>query len=118
MVIPSIFVALVASHAYLIVKATISYFAEHLLWWGSEEQLGLEIGEGLVKKRYLDDVQKRRAPTSTGPTLAPPIAKSQSKLNRMESTWGGHEQSAARDEAFWTGMSAGNEEIQRALKNV
>lgn len=54
MAIPSLFVALLASHGYLIVRLTARWAAEKLLWQGSEEARALEMSEEAVKRNFLE----------------------------------------------------------------
>lgn len=51
--VPTLFIAMLASHAWFIVHAIVGHVIDRWLWQSSDEALGLEAGEAVARKTYL-----------------------------------------------------------------
>ncbi|KAJ9107054.1 hypothetical protein QFC19_002923 [Naganishia cerealis] len=100
--IPTLFVGLLASHSYLIVKFAAQWIAEKLLWQGSDEAHGLQHGEEMMKKRYLSARMEELEQSATEATAA------QSQEVDPVRDLG--------DGVFWRGVQDGNDAVTNALK--
>lgn len=100
--IPALFVALLASHAYFVVRLAARQFAEKLVWEPSAEAKALEMSEEAIKRNFL-----------------------QGKLDDGLSAIGGtvDSQTDARETGlqqiapFWRGNEEGTQAIASALKH-
>lgn len=52
-IVPTLFIAMLASHAWFIVHAIVGHVIDRWLWQSSDEALGLEAGETVARKTYL-----------------------------------------------------------------
>ena len=87
----ALFIALAASHGYIILRAAVRHVLERALWYGSPEKARLDASAREVKERYLQSVggtmgvtaeneAAPAAPASAGgttPPLLPPLPRSQ-----------------------------------------
>jgi anoctamin-10 len=55
-IVPALFIALSASHGYIILRAVTRHILERALWMGSEEAKQRDQKERIVKKTYLKNV--------------------------------------------------------------
>jgi hypothetical protein len=100
MLIPALFVALVASHGYFVVRLAARQIAEKLIWEPSAEAKALEMSEEAVKRNFL-----------------------QGKFDDGLSAIGGSVESQLEDTGlaqalpFWRGVEEGTQAIASALKH-
>jgi len=100
MLIPALFVALVASHGYFVVRLAARQIAEKLIWEPSAEAKALEMSEEAVKRNFL-----------------------QGKFDDGLSAIGGSVESQLEDTRFaqalpfWRGVEEGTQAIASALKH-
>jgi anoctamin-10 len=52
----ALFIALAASHGYILLRAAVRHVLEHALWYGSAEKKRLDAASREVKERYLQSV--------------------------------------------------------------
>ncbi|KAJ9120048.1 hypothetical protein QFC22_002945 [Naganishia vaughanmartiniae] len=100
--LPTLFVGLLASHSYLLVKFAAQWIAEKLLWQGSDEAHGLQHGEEMMKKRYLSARMEELEQSAAEATAA----QSQN-VDPVRDLGEG---------IFWRGVQDGNDAVTSALK--
>lgn len=102
MAIPTIFVGLLASHTYLLVRFAARWIAEKLIWQGSDEAHGLQHGEEMMKRRYLDarmgELERETAEAAAAEGQHPDPVRD------------------LGEGVFWRGVGDGNEAVTAALK--
>ena len=66
----TLFIALAASHGFILLRAVVRHVLERVMWYGSEEKKRLDGAAREVKEQYVRSIQ-RRGSTSGGGT--PPL---------------------------------------------
>ncbi len=66
----TLFIALAASHGFILLRAVVRHVLERVMWYGSEEKKRLDTAAREVKEQYVQSIQ-RRGSTSSGGT--PPL---------------------------------------------
>jgi anoctamin-10 len=63
----ALFIALAASHGYIVLRAAVRHVLERVLWYGSPEKARLDASAREVKARYLQSVE---GPTALGASVS------------------------------------------------
>jgi anoctamin-10 len=55
----TLFIALAASHGFILLRALVRHVLEHVMWYGSEEKKRLDDAAREVKQQYVQSIQRR-----------------------------------------------------------
>jgi anoctamin-10 len=66
----TLFIALAASHGFILLRAVVRHVLEHVMWYGSEEKKRLDRAAREVKEQYVRSIQRRGSYDSSG---TPPL---------------------------------------------
>ena len=100
MFIPAFLVALIASHAYFVVRLGARQIAEKLIWEPSPEAKALEMSEEAVKRNFLQGKFEDGLHAIGG---------------TVDSQW--DDEQTKFDPTFWRGIDEGTSAIASALKH-
>lgn len=118
----TLFIALAASHGFILLRAVVRHVLEHVMWYGSEEKKCLDDAAHEVKEQYVRSIQ-RRASTDIGsiPSLgsdATPSTESTTTFVPLPSVVAEEGQGAetSSGDEFWQ-IDEGLDEIRKGIKD-
>ena len=65
----TLFIALAASHGFILLRAVVRHVLEHIMWYGSEEKKRLDRAAREVKEQYVQSIQRRGSISGGTPPL-------------------------------------------------
>jgi anoctamin-10 len=118
----TLFIALAASHGFILLRAVVRHVLEHVMWYGSEEKKRLDDAAREIKEQYVQSIQRRDG-TSDGCTLplglgATPSTESTTTsvpLPSVVAEEGQRAETPSGDE-FWQ-FDEGLDEIRKGIKD-
>jgi hypothetical protein len=118
----TLFIALSASHGFILLRAVVRHVLERVMWYGSEEKKSLDAAAREVKEQYVQSIQ-RRGSTSGGSTPPPglgatPSTESTTTSVPIPSVVAEEGQSAEMPfgDEFWQ-FDEGLDEIRKGIKD-
>ena len=133
----TLFIALAASHGFILLRAVVRHVLERIMWYGSEEKKRLDASAREIKEEYVRNIERRGSVadvtspigldatgSSTGePTITDPIIPFRSEspvaveegLQRAEEEKEKEKETPSGDE-FWQ-FDEGLDEIRKGIKD-
>jgi len=56
----TLFIALAASHGFILLRAVVRHVLERAMWYGSEEKRRLDAAKREIKERYIQSIERHR----------------------------------------------------------
>lgn len=118
----TLFIALAASHGFILLRAVVRHVLEHVMWYGSEEKKRLDDAAHEVKEQYVRSIQRRSSTDSGGMSPlgsgATPSTESTTTFVPLPSVVAEEGQGAetSSGDEFWQ-IDEGLDEIRKGIKD-
>jgi anoctamin-10 len=116
----TLFIALAASHGFILLRAVVRHVLERVMWYGSEEKMRLDGAAREVKEQYVQSIQRRGGTSGGGsPPLgldATPSTESTSTSVPLPSAEEGQRAETPFGDEFWQ-FDEGLDEIRKGIKD-
>jgi hypothetical protein len=125
----TLFIALAASHGFILLRAVVRHVLERVMWYGSEEKKRLDDAAREVKEQYVQSIQRRggggggtpplglgATPSTKSTTTAPGPVPFPSVVAVAEEGQSAAEETQAGGDEFWQ-FDEGLDEIRKGIKD-
>lgn len=121
----TLFIALAASHGFILLRAVVRHVLEHVMWYGSEEKRRLDDAAREVKEKYVQMIERRDCADADGDGTPPPLGLGGAPRSTVSTTLPVPVLSAAEEgqraetplgDEFWQ-FDEGLDEIRKGIKD-
>lgn len=119
----TLFIALAASHGFILLRALVRHVLEHVMWYGSEEKKRLDDAAREVKEQYVRSIQRRGSldiggipPLDSGATPSTESTTTFVPLPSVVVAEEGQGAETSSGDEFWQ-IDEGLDEIRKGIKD-
>jgi len=112
----TLFIALAASHGFILLRAVVRHVLERVMWYGSEEKKRLDDAAREVKAQYVQSIQRRDGGGDGGGTPPLGLGATPGTESTTASAPEGQRAETPFGDEFWQ-FDEGLDEIRKGIKD-